>query len=152
MGFRFFLSLLSRFGWPDLWSLTFHCSHRPNLLQWFSLLLVDLEDYILKHPSSYDANPCIFAGIKGTNELKARVNDFYLQHRKASRNATILFKDYATKPTITQQVLLKDGNLYLFVDGVMKNKTSRNKKKIAISEGWNNHCSLCIFPIQTKHS
>jgi hypothetical protein len=44
-------------------------------------------------------------------------------------NSTILFKANTSKTTPTQQILLKDGRLFLYVDGVMKNKTFRSKKK-----------------------
>ncbi|CAF4353321.1 unnamed protein product [Rotaria sp. Silwood2] len=90
---------------------------------------VDLENYILKHLSSYNTNKCLFAGVKGTDELKQKINEFYRQHRKKSMESTILFKGNSSRTTITQQILLKKGNLYLYVDGVMKNKTSRNKRK-----------------------
>ncbi|CAF4956142.1 unnamed protein product, partial [Rotaria sp. Silwood1] len=90
---------------------------------------VDLENYILKHLSSYNTNKCLFAGVKGTDELKQKINEFYRQHRKKSMESTILFKGNSSRTTITQQILLKKGKLYLYVDGVMKNKTSRNKRK-----------------------
>jgi hypothetical protein len=44
-------------------------------------------------------------------------------------DSTILFKGSSSRTTITQQIFLKNGHLYLYVDGVMKNKTSRNKRK-----------------------
>ncbi len=95
----------------------------------FYLALVDLENYILKHISSYSTNECLFAGIKGTDELKHKINEFYRQNRRKSMDSTILFKGSSSRTTITQQIFLKNGHLYLYVDGVMKNKTSRNKRK-----------------------
>jgi len=44
-------------------------------------------------------------------------------------SSTILFKATGSKTTLTQQIVLQNGNLYLYVDNLMKNKTARNKKK-----------------------
>ncbi|CAM4766374.1 unnamed protein product [Rotaria magnacalcarata] len=90
---------------------------------------VALENYISKHLSSYNTNKSLFAGVKGTEELKHKINEFYRQNRKKSMNSTILFKGNSSRTTITQQILLKNGNLYLYVDGVMKNRVARNKRK-----------------------
>ena len=53
-----------------------------------------------------------------------------MKTEKKSKKSTILFKAYSSRTTITQQILLKKGNLYLFVDGMMKSKTFKNKRKI----------------------
>lgn len=91
--------------------------------------LVALEHYILEHLSPYSTNQCLFPGIKGTAELKEKINVFYRNNKQKSMDSTILFKGHSSRTTITQQILLKKGRLYLYVDEVMKNKTSRNKRK-----------------------
>ncbi|CAF4868865.1 unnamed protein product, partial [Rotaria socialis] len=89
----------------------------------------DLENYVLQHLSSYKGNVCEFAGIKGTDAMKNKINEFYHRNQKTSMKSTILFKGHASKTTATQQMFLSNGHLYLYVDAVMKNKTSRNKRK-----------------------
>jgi len=85
--------------------------------------------------SIYSDNSCLFAGVKGNNTVKHSINQFYHQNRRKSINTTILFKANSTRTTATQQILLKNGNLYLYVDGVIKTKTARiKKKKILIGE------------------
>ncbi|CAF3894104.1 unnamed protein product, partial [Rotaria sp. Silwood1] len=94
----------------------------------------DLKKYILERLSPYKTNVCIFPGIKGTDELKKKINEFYRQNRQQSIDSTIIFKANTSKTTLTQQVLLKNENLYLYVDGILKNKTTRNKgKKIPLN-------------------
>ncbi|CAF1528095.1 unnamed protein product [Adineta ricciae] len=48
-------------------------------------------------------------------------------------NSTILYKGNKKRTTATQQIFLMNGTLYLYVDTVMKMKTSKKKKKRAIS-------------------
>jgi hypothetical protein len=95
----------------------------------FYLLLADLQNYILKHVSSYSTNPCLFPGITGTDEFKLKINKFYHENRKKSMNATIVFKAHSSRTTLTHQILLKNGNLYLYVDQVIKDKTKKKKRK-----------------------
>ena len=99
------------------------------LINFVCSILDDLEKYVLKHVTVYDSNPCLFAGVKGTDAMKQKINQFYRGNRKKSMTATILFKANSSKTTATQQILLKKGNLFLYVDEVIKNKTSKNKKK-----------------------
>ncbi|CAF2136378.1 unnamed protein product [Rotaria magnacalcarata] len=89
----------------------------------------DLENYVLQHLSSYKGNVCEFTGIKGTDAMKNKINEFYHRNQKTCMKSTILFKGHASKTTATQQMFLSNGHLYLYVDAVMKNKTSRNKRK-----------------------
>ena len=96
----------------------------------FRLLLADLENYILKHISSYSANPCLFAGITDTVEFKRKINEFYNGNRKKSMKSTIVFKAHSSRTTLAHKILLKNGNLYLYIDQVLKDKTKRKKRKI----------------------
>lgn len=89
----------------------------------------DLENYVLDHLTVYNGNPCLFAGVKGTDAMKHKINTFYRGNRRKSMTSTILFKGNSSKTTVTQQIILQDGNLLLYVDEVIKNKTSKNKKR-----------------------
>ncbi|CAF1463725.1 unnamed protein product [Adineta steineri] len=89
----------------------------------------DIEKYVLQHLTSYKENLCEFPGITGTDQVKKSINDFYRRYRKTSMHSTILYKANTKKTTSTQQIYLKNGTLYLYVDNVMKLKTSKNKKQ-----------------------
>ena len=111
MYFLFSLSLQSLVTDDQILKARHFTAHMDRIYVSDSVFLGDRGDYILKQLSSCNANPCILPSIKGTNVLKDGINELYHQLRKASGNSIILFEDYATKPTITQRVLLKDGNL-----------------------------------------
>ncbi|CAM4770426.1 unnamed protein product [Rotaria magnacalcarata] len=66
----------------------------------------DLENYVLQHLSSYKGNVCEFAGIKGTDAMKNKINEFYHRNQKTCMKSTILFKGHASKTTATQQMFL----------------------------------------------
>lgn len=73
----------------------------------FALFLADLENYILKHISSYSANPCLFGGITGTIEFKRKINKFYNENRHKSMNSTIVFKAHAQERHLLIKSYLK---------------------------------------------
>lgn len=91
--------------------------------------LDELENYILQHLSCYKENPCFFPGVRGTDITKVKINEFFEQCRERSMGSTILFKANSSKTTLTQQLLLKNGELYLFVDDFIKAKLAKSKKK-----------------------
>ncbi|CAF4302511.1 unnamed protein product, partial [Rotaria magnacalcarata] len=72
----------------------------------------DLENYVLQHLSSYKGNVCEFTGIKGTDAMKNKINEFYHRNQKTCMKSTILFKGHASKTTATQQMFLSNGHLY----------------------------------------
>ena len=99
------------------------------LLVSFDIILDDLEKYVLNNLPSYKSNKCMFPGIKGTDDIKHKINDLYRSYGEESMKSTILFKGNTAKTNVTQQIFLQSGNLYLHVDSVMKEKTSKAKTK-----------------------
>ncbi|CAF1539774.1 unnamed protein product [Adineta ricciae] len=94
----------------------------------------DLENYILEHLPDYKDNICLFPGVKGSDEYKQKINGLYRSYRSKSTSSTILFKGSSSKSTPAQQILMKNKNMYLYVDAVMKNKISK-MKKIKVRKG-----------------
>ncbi|CAF1049098.1 unnamed protein product [Adineta steineri] len=92
----------------------------------------------MEHISSYSKNICDFPGVKGNDEMKKEINKLYHDHRKTSINSTIIFKANKTRTTPTQQLLLKNKKLFLYVDGAIKDKISNKKKKKVLVDSTSN--------------